>query len=141
MVMDGDAENYINDPNIEIQWAMEAGRRAEAHYKLLERCGGKNLNLTMYDDQIYQKFREDFPDFHVKNIDEKELKSAAAKEKWREFCMEFKEMKDYNVGTLIRLSCEKDYSPDNSIIVVRIQFLAIEIARNREGINLPLLKE
>jgi hypothetical protein len=29
----------------------------------------------------------------------------------------------------------KDYSEENSIIVIKVQFLALEIARNREGFN------
>lgn len=29
----------------------------------------------------------------------------------------------------------KEFSPENSLLVVRIQFLAIEIARNIEGYN------
>lgn len=39
------------------------------------------------------------------------------------------------MGTLIRTDASKEFSPENSILVVRIQFLAIEIARNREGFN------
>lgn len=35
----------------------------------------------------------------------------------------------------MRLDCSKDYSEANTIIVPRVQFLAIELARNREGLN------
>lgn len=39
------------------------------------------------------------------------------------------------MGTLIRADASKEFSPDNSILVVRVQWMAIEIARNREGFN------
>lgn len=70
-------------------------------------------------------------------------------------------MEDFNYGTLLRLDCEKDYSEDNTIFgelgmsqwtkrrlsgqkvnimflvisATRVQFFAVEIARNREGHN------
>lgn len=67
-------------------------------------------------------------------------------------------MNDYNFGTLIRINCEDDYTETNSmfgksrnsafqralVAVVanldfstglRVQFLAIEILRNRRGMN------
>ena len=44
-------------------------------------------------------------------------------------------MEDYSFGTLIRTDVNEDYSEKNSILVTRIQFFAIELARNREGLN------
>lgn len=44
-------------------------------------------------------------------------------------------MQDYSFGTLLRKDCEGEYTEENSILVPRIQFLAIELARNREGYN------
>jgi len=37
-----------------------------------------------------------------------------------------------------RLNSSKDYEEDNTTIAIKIQFLAIEIARNREGFNSEL---
>lgn len=69
-------------------------------------------------------------------ISEDELKSTVGKEKWRPFCEKFKEMiEDYSFGTLLRANCNDDYTPENSILMTRIQFYAIELARNREGFN------
>lgn len=68
-------------------------------------------------------------------LDENELKSVESKRKWRDFSEKFNKLDDYAFGTLIRGDASEDFSPDNSILVVRIQFLAIEIARNREGCN------
>jgi len=44
-------------------------------------------------------------------------------------------MNNYNFGTLIRKDALGENKENNSFIVIRIQFYAIEIARNREGLN------
>lgn len=44
-------------------------------------------------------------------------------------------MESYNFGTLIRKNAHEDYNEKNSFIVIRIQFYAIELARNKEGLN------
>ncbi|CAB0012665.1 unnamed protein product [Nesidiocoris tenuis] len=96
----------------------------------------KALRLTKHDDLIYTKFREMFPDLDVQSINEDEMKSDQGKAKWRPFCEQFKEVvEDYSFGTLLRADVTMDYSEKNSILTSRIQFLAIEIARNREGHN------
>ncbi|NWJ06358.1 PBDC1 protein, partial [Crypturellus undulatus] len=57
-------------------------------------------------------------------------------QKWRPFCLQFEGLvEDFNFGTLLRLDCRDGYTEENSILATRIQFLAIEIARNREGCN------
>uniref|UniRef100_A0A1B6C9C8 Polysaccharide biosynthesis domain-containing protein n=1 Tax=Clastoptera arizonana TaxID=38151 RepID=A0A1B6C9C8_9HEMI len=56
--------------------------------------------------------------------------------KWRDFCEKFKDIvEDYNFGTLLRINTTGDYSEENSILTTRVQFYAIELARNREGYN------
>jgi len=44
-------------------------------------------------------------------------------------------VEDFNYGTLLRLDCSQGYTEENTIFAPRIQFFAIEIARNREGYN------
>lgn len=44
-------------------------------------------------------------------------------------------VEDFNYGTLLRLNCSQGYTEENTIFAPRIQFFAIEIARNREGYN------
>ena len=57
-------------------------------------------------------------------------------QKWRPFCQKFeKEIEDFNFATLVRIDPEDEYSEKNTILVTRIQFLCIEISRNREGKN------
>lgn len=45
---------------------------------------------------------------------------------------------DFNFATLMRLNSHSDYKEENTIVVPRAQFLAIEVARNREGHNTDL---
>lgn len=72
----------------------------------------------------------------VDKIDEDELKSPEGKVKWRSFCEQFKDIvEDYSFGTLLRADCTEDYSEKNSVLTSRIQFYAIELVRNREGLN------
>lgn len=63
------------------------------------------------------------------------MKSVAGKEKWRNFIGKFNKLDDFGYGTLVRIYSDRPFGEDNSILVVRIQFIAIEIARNREGYN------
>lgn len=100
------------------------------------------------DDMIYADFRESFPDFPVDKVDEELLKSKEAKELWRPWIMKYeKSVNEYNFGTLLRQDHTGDYTQDNTLfgkwnvvvksdgVVTRMQFYAIELARNREGLN------
>lgn len=130
------AESYGNDPDIEMAWAMKAMQHAEVYYKLISSVDPQSLKLTKLDDQIYSEFRENFEKIRIDILDPEELKSELAKEKWRPFCMKFDGLvEDFNYGTLLRLDCSQGYTDENTIFAPRIQFYAIEIARNREGFN------
>nr|XP_049593753.1 protein PBDC1 isoform X2 [Syngnathus scovelli] len=130
------AEAYENDERLEVMWAMKAYNHAEVYYNLISSVDPKFLKLTKMDDEIYSAFRETFEDLDVKVLDPEGLKSAEAKERWRPFCNGFEGLvEDFNYGTLLRLDCQKDYTQDNTIFATRIQFFAVEIARNREGLN------
>jgi hypothetical protein len=64
------------------------------------------------------------------------MKSATAKELWRPFIEGYeKKVQDFNFGTLLRVKAAGGYDPDNTTFATRLQFFAIEIARNREGLN------
>ncbi|XP_006873807.1 PREDICTED: protein PBDC1 [Chrysochloris asiatica] len=130
------AESYCNDPDIEMAWAMRAMQHAEVYYKLISSVDPQFLKLTKVDDQIYFEFREIFEKLRIDVLDPEELKSELAKEKWRPFCLKFDGIiEDFNYGTLLRLDCSQGYTEENTIFAPRIQFFAIEIARNREGYN------
>ncbi|XP_002720267.2 protein PBDC1 [Oryctolagus cuniculus] len=130
------AESYGNDPDIEMAWAARAMQHAEVYYKLISSVDPQFLKLTKVDDQIYSEFRKIFEKLKIDVLDPEELKSESAKETWRPFCLKFEGIvEDFNYGTLLRLDCSQGYTEENTIFAPRIQFLAIEIARNREGYN------
>ncbi|NWV18502.1 PBDC1 protein, partial [Origma solitaria] len=129
--------------------------------QLISSVDPKFLNLTKVDDRIYEEFRKTFRDLRIDVLDPEELKSEPAKEvsaghggippfsrdfggaegvfvpqKWRPFCLGFEGVvEDFNYGTLLRLDSRREYTEENTIFATRIQFFAIEIARNREGCN------
>lgn len=134
-----DAEQADNLEEIEMQFAVKAVEQAETYYSLLEKVKGSTLRLTKHDDDIFNQLLEDFPEYkepkNVSVISEEEMKSPSGKVKWRAFCEKFNEIADYNFGTLLRLKANEEYSQENTMFAVRIQFYAIEIARNRYGLN------
>jgi hypothetical protein len=98
----------------------------------------------------------------LQKIDEAVLKSPEGKEAWRKyiklfestgqffyhsshpptciinlkfFCLGLIVVSDYNFGTLIRTNAQEDYTEKNTMFITRIQFYAIEICRNRLGLN------
>ncbi|KAH7825469.1 putative protein PBDC1 [Monocercomonoides exilis] len=131
-----DEKQIINDVRIEQEWAVQAVKYSEVYMKLLKAIEPEKLKLSPIDDEIYRRFREVFPSLNVEHLDEDEMKSKAGKEKWRPLLMEFKgRVKDWDLGTLLRIDSKKDMSEENSTIAPRIQFLCIELARNKEGFN------
>ncbi|KAJ7305332.1 hypothetical protein JRQ81_011252 [Phrynocephalus forsythii] len=130
------AEAFGNDPSVEMVWAVKAYQHAEVYFNLISSVDPKFLKLTQVDDQIYAEFRKAFQDLAIDVLDPEDLKSEPAKEKWRPFCMKFDGIvEDFNYGTLLRLDCSQGYTEENTIFATRIQFFAVEIARNREGNN------
>ncbi|XP_069773544.1 protein PBDC1 isoform X2 [Narcine bancroftii] len=133
------ADAYGNDTNVEMMWAIKAYQHAEIYFNLISSVDPRYLRLTKEDDMIYREFRTHFGSMKVDVLDPDQLKSETAKLAWRPFCLQFETLvEDFNYGTLLRLDCTKDYTEENTIFATRIQFLAIEVTRNREGFNSPL---
>ncbi|CAF9906746.1 MAG: hypothetical protein ALECFALPRED_002627 [Alectoria fallacina] len=146
------AENF---EDMEKQFAVKAVQHMTTYWAILEKMRGSRLRLTKMDDEIYKHFKEEFPEFDPKEtIDEDKMKSKEGKEQWRNFMMTYeKTVEDYNFGTMLRSNPKFEYgeketifglialvpttvqSADKSITAMRMQFYAIEIARNREGLN------
>ncbi|PRP75218.1 hypothetical protein PROFUN_08437 [Planoprotostelium fungivorum] len=115
-----------NNPDIERQWVVKAVAHSEAYFKLINAVDTTALRLTK---TVFEKMSVDV-------ISEDQMKSAQGKAVWGPFMMRFKErVQDFNFLTMLRVDSSKDYSQENTIVVPRIQFLAIEVARNREGKN------
>ncbi|XP_028391376.1 protein PBDC1-like [Dendronephthya gigantea] len=137
-----DASKYVNDHTVEVAWAMKAYEHAEIYFNLISSINCSDLNFTSCDNEIYDKFKREMKDLKIDNLNLDDLKTAESKDKWRPFCECFKGLvEDYNFGTLLRIDSSKGISDDNTTLVPRIQFWAIEIARNREGLNKQLLSK
>lgn len=135
------AEHMINNQDVELAWAELAGKHAETYFSLISSRDPSTLKLTPLDNEIYEHFRKVFPDIGVAKIRESQLKSDGAKVLWREFCNSYdKRVENFNMGTLLRLNAAEDYGPDNAVCVPRVQFYAIEIARNKEGANMEVYR-
>ncbi|KAL2163337.1 hypothetical protein VTH06DRAFT_5394 [Thermothelomyces fergusii] len=131
------AENAENLEDIEKQFAVKVVQHMQTYWSILERAKGSSLRLTKYDDEIYEHLKRDFPEFDpAETIDEDKMKSKEGKERWRNFMMAYeKKIEDYNFGTMLRSNPKWEYGKDETIFVPRMQFYAIEIARNRLGLN------
>ncbi|GJJ14729.1 hypothetical protein Clacol_008996 [Clathrus columnatus] len=133
----------------------------KTYWNLLASVKPRELRLTKIDDEIFEDVSAAFPDM-VKEpytglikVDENMMKNEDGKVKWRDFISKCvlnilisqipymttiipryeEKVKDYNFGSLIRVNANDEYSQDNTIFVTRMQFYAIEIARNRLGLN------
>ena len=125
------------------------------YWAILEKVRGSSLRLTKMDDDIYEHLKKDFPEFDpAATIDEDEMKSKTGKERWRKFMMAYeKKIDDYNFGTIMRLNPKMENEQETTIFgriflmrfvlniadwyctVPRMQFYAIEIARNKNALN------
>ncbi|KAK4246563.1 hypothetical protein VTI28DRAFT_8373 [Corynascus sepedonium] len=131
------AEEADNLEDIEKQFAVKVVQHMQTYWSILERVKGSSLRLTRLDDEIYEHLKKDFPEFDpAETIDEDKMKSKEGKERWRNFMMAYeKKVDDYNFGTMLRANPKWEYGKDETIFVPRMQFYAVEIARNRLGLN------
>ena len=134
-----DASDFGNASDLEHLWVTKAMDFADIHYDLLQSIDSRYLKLTHIDNRIHEAFMATFPDLNIEVIDENELKNETAKLKWRHFCDQFKPLiEEHNFGTLLRLNVKGGYTEENTTFSYKLQFLAIEIARNKAGLNLCL---
>ena len=87
------------------------------YWSILEKTRGSKLRLTRLDDEIYEHFKRDFPDFNIKEtINEDAMKSKEGKERWRNFMVVYdKKIDDYNFGTILRTNAEFEYGEKETI--------------------------
>ncbi|KAJ9108051.1 hypothetical protein QFC20_003620 [Naganishia adeliensis] len=135
-----DPETAGNHEEIEQQFAVKTVEHLEAYTKLLQALPPKKLKLTKVDDELFEDFKATFPELAtpeaIAKLDEGEMKSAKGKEKWRNFIMKYeKVIPDYNFGTMLRPDAKREYDHDNNMFATRTQFYAIEVARNKLGVN------
>ena len=87
------------------------------YWAILEKMKGSQLRLTKMDDEIYEHFKKEFPDFDPKEtVDEDKMKSKEGKEKWRNFMMTYeKTIEDYNFGAMLRSNPKFEYTEKETI--------------------------
>lgn len=130
----------LTNGQIEKQFAVKALQHMVTYWSILEKMPGSKLRLTRMDDEILAHLYAEFPDFDpAATIDEDEMKSPAGKERWRKFIMVYekgeKKVEDFNFGTMLRRSAKTEYEEKETMFAVRMQFYAVEIARNKAGLN------
>ncbi|KAK0484484.1 DUF757-domain-containing protein [Armillaria novae-zelandiae] len=137
-----DPQNAQNLVEIEKQFAVKAVEQAQVYWNLLEKIPPRQLRLTKLDDEIFEHTLKAFPEMTSEpydkliKLDEDWMKSKEGKERWRAFIQTYeKKVQDHNFGSLIRTDAREEYGEKNTIFVTRIQFYAIEISRNRLGLN------
>jgi len=132
-----DAEQADNFEDMEKQFAVKAVQHMITYWSILEKVKGSKLRLTKMDDDIHEDFKKEFPEFDPREtIDEDKMKSKEGKEKWRNWMMKYdKSIEDYNFGTMLRANPKFEYGEKETIFAMRMQFYAIEISRNRAGLN------
>lgn len=132
-----DPENAENYEDMEKQFAVKAVQQMTVYWGILEKIPGSKLRLTRLDDEIHEHFKSEFPDFDpAATIDEDQMKSKDGKEKWRNFVNQYeKKIDDYNFGTMLRRNAKDEYGEKETMFALRMQFYAIEISRNRAGLN------
>ncbi|KJZ75396.1 UPF0368 protein C3E7.07c [Hirsutella minnesotensis 3608] len=134
---DFNAEEAVNMEEMEKQFAVKVVQHMQTYWSILEKVKGSSLRLTKMDDDIYNHLLEAFPEFDpAATVDEDQMKSKSGKERWRAFMMAYeKKVDDYNFGTMVRNNAKVEYEEHTTIFVPRMQFYAIEIARNKKGLN------
>ncbi|RAL06009.1 polysaccharide biosynthesis domain-containing protein [Aspergillus ibericus CBS 121593] len=132
-----DPETAENFEDMEKQFAVKAVEHLMTYWSILEKVPGSKLRLTKMDDEILESFLKEFPDFDpAETLDEDKMKSKEGKEKWRNWINQYeKTIEDFNFGTMLRASPKVEYDRDTTIFAMRMQFYAVEIARNRAGLN------
>lgn len=86
------------------------------YWAILEKVPGSKLRLTKMDDEIYEYFKQEFPDFDpAATINEDDMKSKEGKAKWRNWMNQYeKKISDYNFGTIIRSNPKFEYDKDTT---------------------------
>jgi hypothetical protein len=112
-----DPEQAQNLEDMEKQFAVKAVEHLMTYWSILEKVPGSQLRLTKIDDEIYEHFKAEFPDFDpAETIDEDKMKSKEGKEKWRNWINQYeKKIHDFNFGTMLRANPKTEYERDNTI--------------------------
>ena len=92
------------------------------------------ITTSVADDaRLLLKFRSAFPLLDVAELCDDDLKEGRAQEDWRRFLE--KESTGAEELTLLRCKSAGSYTDENMMLVPRLQFMCIEVAREAEGLG------
>lgn len=109
---------------MEQAFAMKAIKHADSFFNLCKAVKASSIGMTLHSEAgpLLQSFKEGFPEFFEnggaklqKINEETDMKSPAAKEKWRKWIKPWEKLEDYNFGTLLRADSKGEYSEENSM--------------------------
>ena len=105
------------------------------YWSILEKVKGSSLRLTRIDDEIYDHFKREFPEFDATGtIDEDNMKSKKGKERWRKFIKEYEtKVDDYNYGTMLRANPKFEYGEKETIFGALTQFYLFSTPPNDQS--------
>lgn len=129
-----------NSGEIELHGILYAIRRMGEHWEQLTSAANADAMVLTgsreEDTQLYSTFRSRFPAMQLGLITEDTLKDTRLHETWRDFLTsQAEQLSEHNMISLLRKNASLGYNDENTMLVPRAQFLCIEIARNREGVN------
>ena len=134
-----------NSAEIEESGILCAIEFAEAHWTILLACARSGAALppvsgdASVDARILRAFRSEFGHMDVARVTAEQLSgSEVNKRRWREFLPTLEGSTNgqvFHMLTLLRGESRLGYTPDNTILVPRAQYLCIEAARNALGLN------
>lgn len=132
----------VNDATVEHAWATMAFEHALTYESVLKALTPSQMKFSSHDADMYTCFRTHFPTMALSPLNLAELnQTVVAKDKWRAFIDEWKDkIEDYNVGSLLRLKSDTGLDEENCVLATRVQWMAIEVARCREGKNDEFVK-
>ncbi|KAG8792475.1 hypothetical protein FRC12_005975 [Ceratobasidium sp. 428] len=116
-----DAENAENLLEIEQQFAVKAVEHAQTYWNLIEAVPPSRLKLTKLDEEIYNDFIEQFPEYNadhstIQVINEDVLKSKENKPRWNKFMNSYeKKVYEHNFGALLRKDANGEYDEQNTV--------------------------
>jgi hypothetical protein len=109
---------FLNGVSISLtQTILVAVEHLMTYWSILEKVPGSKLRLTKMDDEIYESFKKEFPDFDpTQIINEDEMKSKDGKAKWRNWIKQYEgTIHDYNFGTMLRANPKTEYEQATTI--------------------------
>mgnify|MGYP006087734243 CR=1 FL=1 len=143
--------SLVNSAEVEERGILDSIDFAERHWASLVAAARSGEALppasgdAATDARLLRAFRSEFQALDVAHVTARELSgSEVAKRRWREFLPALEGSTNghiFHMLTLLRCESRLGYTPANTILVPRAQFLCIEAARTALGLNAVALDD